>query len=316
MKKRGALEISFGWLFAIIAGAVILFLAIFLSARIMGVGQKANSAQAQKGIGNLLELFESSFESSQEGKMDFTVETRIYNRCDNLEYFGEQLIGVTQKSFRKWPDAPMKDEMTSFQNKYIFSETVIEGRKFSAFSKPFEFPFKVTDLVYLIPSEKKYCFISTPSTLKSDFSKISPENIIFSQTGNDCSSDSINVCFSSQKDCEIQVSYSKGQVLKKGKTMHFDSDTLMYAAIFSESQIYECQVQRLMVRANELLGLYLKKSETISKENCLGLDLSSKLIEIKSHISGFKDSSDLDLISNLIQEANKVNQAEGSCALW
>jgi len=46
--KKGYLQISFTWLFAIIAGAFILFLAIFMTSKLIGTEQVALDAKTGK----------------------------------------------------------------------------------------------------------------------------------------------------------------------------------------------------------------------------------------------------------------------------
>ena len=52
--SKGALEISFGWLFAIIAGIVIIFLAIYLSSKLINVQQTTVSAETGQGDWNFI----------------------------------------------------------------------------------------------------------------------------------------------------------------------------------------------------------------------------------------------------------------------
>ncbi len=71
-------------------------------------------------------------------------ETRIYNKCNTDGEFGRQIIKISQKSFDKWTET---DVDVGFSNKYIFSENYVEGKKFYIFSKPLDFPFKISDLI-------------------------------------------------------------------------------------------------------------------------------------------------------------------------
>ena len=135
MKKRwnrcGALEISFGWFFAIIAGIIIIFFAIYLSNKIIRTEQETISAETGKEIGILLNPLETNFESAQTTSITIPAETRINNGCELTGNFGEQLIKLEQKSFNKWTET---DINIRFSNKYIFSEEGIEGKKFYIFS--------------------------------------------------------------------------------------------------------------------------------------------------------------------------------------
>ena len=154
-KKKGALQISFGWLFAIIIGAFIIFLAIFGVTKLMQTEQTTLDVKTGREIGVLLNPLEISFESAKTTSFTMPAESRIYNACNNAGNFGKQLIKISQKSFNKWTETNLD---VGFANKYIFSKEIVEGKKFYIFSKPFDFPFKVVDRMYMTSSNDIYCF--------------------------------------------------------------------------------------------------------------------------------------------------------------
>lgn len=324
MIKKGYMEISFGWLFAIITGAVILFLAIFLSTKIINTGQSASGAETQKELGNLFEIFESSFESAKSGEIASNIETRIYNRCDEFPDFGRQFLGVTQKSFNRWPKAPLIDEMTSFQNKYIFSENPVQAKKFFVFSKQFQTAFKVADLSYIISQDEEYCFVNTPIQVEKELSNFSIENFVFKKNVLECSPESISVCFSQGK-CNVSVSYSSSKDSSFGfiekdndnTPTYFYSDSLMYSAIFSDKELYECQLKRVLSRSNSLTKLYLRKSDLDSYLSCSNVDFILKLDEFSETLEKYESSLNLSDVSQLIQEINRFNElSQEECKLW
>ena len=239
MNNKAYLQISFAWTFAIITGIFILFLAIYSVTKLVGVSQYELDTKTAKNLGVLLNPLETSFETGKTTPITIAAETRIYNKCNLYGNFGNQIIQVSQKSFNKWPEPA---EKISFSNKYIFSEDYVEGKKFYIFIKPFEFPFKVSDLIYITSSDKEYCFIDAPEDIEDELSSLNQNNLVIKN----CSSDSVNVCFGGGMDCDVKVSYGMGSVKKDGNTIYFEGDALMYAAIFSEKDLYECQLQRLM----------------------------------------------------------------------
>ena len=150
-KNKRGFQISFAWLFAIIAGGFILFLAIYGVTKIMDTGGDITSAKTGTEIRVLLNPLETGFESGRTVLLTMSVETRIHNRYSTSGNFGAQIIQLSQKNFGKWSQP---EEDISFPNKYIFSDNIVEGKDFFIFSKPFEFPFKVADVIYLTSSEK------------------------------------------------------------------------------------------------------------------------------------------------------------------
>jgi hypothetical protein len=307
MKNKGALQISFAWLFAIIIGGFILFLAIFASTKIVKTEQTSLDAKTAKEIGVLLNPLETGFETGKKNSITFPAETRIYNRCNNNDVFGRQIIKISQKSFDRWTNT---DVNVGFSNKYIFSENFVEGKKFFLFSKPFEFPFKVTDTIYLISSEKKYCFTDSPEEIEDEISDLNQENLF---TEN-CPMNSVKVCFNSE-NCDVFVNYGGRYVNKNNKSMYFHSDALMYAAIFSDKEVYECQLKRVMQRAQQLTLLYKDKAEFISREEC-NSNLDSNLLELGNLENGLNSSENLNnYMINLADNMDKKNDL-AECKLW
>jgi hypothetical protein len=91
-----------------------------------------------------------------------------------------------------------------------------------------------------------------------------------------------------------------------------DSTTLMYAAIFSDKSVYECQVSRLLMRLKQISVLYKDKELLTAKKGCetnLGGELTM-LGEVNLEVSeGLREIND---IAERTNEKNKLR----TCALW
>jgi len=301
------LEFSFTWLFAIIAGAFILFLAIFLASKIINLGQTEISVKTGKQIGILLDPLETGFESLESSSFDMPVASRIYNNCSLNGNFGRQLIQVSQQSFGRWTKTNLN---VGFSNKYIFSDEYVEGKKFYLFSKPFDFPFKISDLIMMTSSSKSYCFEDAPEQIADEITNINQGNLF---AGN-CSKTSIKICFSGGTNCDINVDYDNGIVRKNSDTIYFQTDALMYAAIFSNKSLYECQLQRLMKRTNYLGQIYMDKANFISGTGC-NTDVNTDLLLLISAADNLKSSSDLNTMKTISDDIQNKND-EVICKLW
>jgi hypothetical protein len=306
MRKRGQLNISFGWLFALIAGGAILFLAIYASTKIIQSGQTQIDAQTGKQVGILLDPLETGVESAKSTSMTFPVETRILSECSDFGYFGEQFIQVSQKSLNRWTNTNMK---ISFENKYIFANSTIEGEKFNIFTKPFEFPFKITDLIYIIPDTEEYCFVDAPENIKEEISQLKIENLKIN-----CSEKSKRICFAASKGCYMEVDYNQNKIIKKEGTVYFIGDSLMYAAIFSDLNLYECQIKRLMEKIDILSAIYKDKATFVSRENC-NSNLEGDLIVLSNQAKSLTSSINLFGINKIMEDIKKRNE-DAICKLW
>jgi len=310
--KKGFLQIPFAWLFAIIVGAFILFIAIYSSVKISDIGKTEIDYKTSKEIGILLNPLETGFETGKTTSITMPAETRIYNKCNNKGFFGKQTIKVSQKTLNEWT---YTDVNAGFSNKYIFSENYAEGKDFYLFSKPFEFPFKVSDLIYLTSSKKKYCFIDSPEEINDEISVLKQKNLF----SDNCPSDdeTVRVCFgSSSGNCGISVDYNQGSgyVKKNNEKMYFETDALMYAAIFSEPEIYECQLKRLMQRVESLTLLYRDKAEFASQAGC-NSNLNQDLIMLNNLAGNLENSLFLSGIIRIAEEIKDKNDL-AECKLW
>lgn len=308
--NKGALEISFGWLFAIIAGGVILFLAIYLGSRIIGTSDETTSAEVGEQINILLNPLETSFESSQTTSITIPSETRINNLCGEETPFGRQTLQIDQMRFGKWTETNTR--VHSF-NKYIFSKEQTEGRTFYLFSKPFDFPFKVANLIYLISANEVYCFMNAPADIKQEITNLNKDNLVIEPN---CTRDSIKVCFSG--GCDITVNYKEGTVRKGKDTFYFsgieNSTALMYAAIFSDKEVYECQVKRLMMRVSEISMVYYDKELLTRRAECDDTT-GTNLFQLANSARDLNSSIDLSTVKFFAQESERSNEGR-RCLLW
>src|SRR3989344_1332295 len=149
MNRRG-FEFSFGWLFAIIVGAVIIFLAIYATTNLIKTEREIQDTELGKQLGIILNPIETALETGKASKISFPLETRLYNDCSLQGTFGSQKISTATKSGigEKWL-AP--GEASTFRNKYLFSDKIVEDKNYIVFSKPLEIPFKIANLIYIWP---------------------------------------------------------------------------------------------------------------------------------------------------------------------
>ena len=305
VNKKGFIQISYSWLFAIIIGAIIIFFAIYAATKLIKTEETATTAETGKQISILLNPLETGFGEETTTPLTIPVESRLNNRCGTFGNFGEQEIGVSQKSSGKWTNTNVGS--VSY-NKYIFSNKSVEGKNFYLFSKPFEFPFKISDLIFLTSAEEQYCFVDAPEEIAEELSNLNQGNLFTK----DCPSDSIKVCFNAEENCDIEVNENYGTVEKSGEIVYFETSALMYGAIFSNKELYECQVLRLMKRLKELAFLYNDKETIISKETC---PADVNLLTLADSASSLRDSSDLINVKFAADNAEDENK-QAYCRLW
>ncbi len=305
--KSGFIQISFAWLFAIIIGAIILFLAIYASVKLIKTEEFVSTTETAKEISVLLNPLETGFGEEKTTQLTMPVESRLNSRCGSSGIFGEQEISVSQKIRGKFTDTGVGSVA---HNKYIFSGKSVQGKNFYLFSKPFEFPFKAADLIFLSSSEESYCFTDAPEEIREELADLGQANLF---TEN-CASDSIKVCFKSAtgEDCDVAVDINDRTVEKNGSLVYFEGDSLMYGAVFADREIYECQVKRLMKRLKELAFIYNDKEAIISGKGC---PAEVNLLGLADSASSFRDSADLVAVKFAADDAEEENK-RAYCELW
>jgi len=310
MEKR-AIEFNFAVLFSIIVGAIIIFLAIYSSFKVIHTGTSEQESSLTKQLTIIFDPMETGIASGKYSSVSFSENSRIYNECSNEGEFGYQRFSFSTYSLGKWGEKNLGQKIN---NKYVFSEKVEEGKKAYLFSKPFNFPFKVSELIFF--TTKTYCFQNAPDFIKDEVTSMEIQNI---KLGN-CSSSDIKVCFGTGS-CDIKVipkcnndcgdfsEYEYGEVIKSNKTLTYYSDSLLYAAIFSSPEIYTCNVNRLMKRLASQAELLGKESYYVSTK--CGVIPREDLLKLSSSAL----SSSLQETGKLAKEINEKNNA-ASCELW
>ena len=275
MKSKKSFEMSFSWIFAFIAGGAILLLALYGMSKVIQTGQNLGQTEAAAALTALLDPLETGLASQKSEEIKLNADTAIFFTCSYLDNrpFGKQMIAFSEKNLNNKPGEKGRD--ISIKNKYIFSESVINGKNLYAFSVPFFLPFKIGDLI--ITKDLKNC----SGTM---------------------------VCFDSERDeCDVKVfsnggNYNNGKIVKNLQEVKY-RDGLIYGAIFSSKEIYECNVKRLMARLSELTLIYSDKADTLNKKGCSS-DIKLDLNVLKNNANSANSSRDL---IDLDESAKKVD---------
>lgn len=242
--KKGQTE--FSWIFSLIIGAVILFLAIYTSSRLLRTGTYASTAEVTRTLDNILNSFASmgsiaSLTLSKEISMPYYYDIK-FDCSGDYETMSMRLSEKGKPSDWTPPYA--------INNKYVFANKSMKGKTFSAFSKPFRMPWRIDDMIYFISDN--YCFIDSPDSISSELNLLNLSHVRALQPGETCGN-AIKVCFDDYSQCssanDVKVDYNGYVVSKNNIGFSFIEDASLYAAIFTDKQTYDCNMKRLMNRA-------------------------------------------------------------------
>jgi hypothetical protein len=334
--KRGY-EFSFAWIFTIFVGATIIFLAIYFAIQIVGTQQAGRDTTEGKSLGVLLTPIETEIEEGKFATVYLTDPTRIYFECETPapgNQFGSQNLRLSIKPplGNDWNDS--NPATLTFHNKYFFSagekiginEVISEGEEeFYVLSKPLYLPFKVADLMIIYPDREQYCVLASgaPPDFIDRLRRIDMTNVFISPA---CpASPHKTICFGAGS-CNVNIYPTfvhKGdqdiQYLTLTDPRH-DPYTMLYAAIFSDPDTYNCQVKRLMAHASKLTDIYSKKAGFCNgpaAQNALQ-SFNNKLLSVPA--SG---TIQFDELRNFINDPNPNSEfnylkdfAGGSCELF
>jgi len=313
MMKRA--QFNFVWIFAIIVGASILFLAIYGALKTGDVEKFRGDTEIAKSISILTDPLQAGFAEGSFGRISFNEDTRLRNVCFGVG-FGKNDLSVSTKSRRDGTFGESGGAI-SIHNKYIFSDEDVLGRDFYVFSKPFEFPYKVSDMIFL--TSKNYCFIDAPEWVVGEVSGLNMPNV---ELDNCTLSEQTRVCFGSGSSCDVRVvgtcvskcdsAYDEGVVRKNGGELTY-SGNLMYAAIFSEKNIYNCNVERLLYRTGKIAEEFTSKIDLMDVRGC-DSNLKADLFVWKGFVSN-SSSTDLIYLNPLSKELGEKNRRE-LCGIW
>lgn len=312
-KNKRAIEMGFNWLFAIMAGGFILFLAIFAAGKMVSFGSVTANTLSAKNFVNILETWEAGLAAGvKPPELKFRTETRLYFTCsDGTDLpFGKQSVSSTDKGINDKYGQEGYD--VTIKNKYIFNENMLEGKRFFPFSVGFFMPFKIADLI--IFADRNYCFYNPPEQFRKNLEQLQLNNVVFPNKTVVC--DGVRVCFSQGNSCDITVSTAGKFVMKENQKLFYDGN-LIYAAIFSSPEIYKCNLIRLMNKFNQLGYIYLDKIKVIQRAKCKS-NVENKLFQMVSLTSNFTYSE--ANFRNLIRISEEVdainNDADPGCKLY
>lgn len=246
-KKRGVIE--FSWIFALIVGAVILFLAFYFIGTKFTEKKVLSSVETEQSLDIIFNPFSSfgGLGATSSKSIELKNSEKLNFSC-NPDGLGFDSILVSTDAFA----GPKK-----VYDKYIFSEKYIDGANYQIISKPFSMPWRVADFIYFIPKNKVYCFVGMDN-VEQEFGKSGTGLNISNFEFDSCSADSITVCHSG---CNITVGSTT--VTKNGITVNYVDDATMYAAIFSDPEIYNCSMKRIGKRIEYQVDVYDGKVASI-----------------------------------------------------
>lgn len=350
--KKGAIEVSFNWIFVMIAGSVILLFFISL------VNTQREKSETNIALTVKTELKSiltgAALSESRELEIDLPkINLRFiceYHECDtfdtsdNPSCYSQYEIGKTGIN-QQTP------------NQIIFAPSEISGKKILTWTIPWNVPFYVTNLLFITGTNVKYIFVNDGAdTLnlynrfldkankyllsEGDLQYEDPEgnkNFKFIFTNTDPGSVIISTQILAAANKKDIIAIKINSALKQIEfysieddyfvfedSTYYLTDAEIYAAIFSDSiNFYSCNMQKAFNRLHLISKVLSGRSDKLytgseTPIRCKGLyDKSMNGLEtIESNSKIFSDLSiqNIDNAIGYLQNSNHGTK-EGSCAL-
>ncbi len=299
LKKKGMIE--FSWIFALIVGAVILFLAFYFIGTKFTEKEVLSSVQTEQSLDIIFNPF-SSFGSlgATSSKVIELKKPEKFNFSCNSNNLGYNGILVST-------EVSVKPRLV--YDKYLFTENFSQGKNFQIISKPFSMPWRVADLIYFFSKDDFYCFVGFSDAEEEFGDSGTGLNISNFQFESPCPSPSVvicncNGCNQQKSGCNITVDFLDNVVIKSSGRSFFVDDATMYAAILSDPYIYNCNLKRLAKRIVYQTEVYMGKSSAVSSRCSVGFNLGSLKYDAEGLYSARNPGKTRDNLANLKSSAD------------
>ena len=320
MINKKAIEMSFVWIFAIVIGAMIVILALYMAFQLVKQQTFQVNTVSAKGFVNMMDPLQTTVEQGKIEPVKMNTFTKVFVECVDDSDYGKSRVGLSQQTAFVKEQKP--GAFVGIENNYIFAEDEIEGKSFNFITVPFQMPFKTADIIMVYFGS--YCFVNPVDSIKSDLRALGISNssgLEIKGSVKQCSEGTKIICFGQSSGCDANVVCSgnceQGYVKKDKKDLYFigglnswgDSvNSMVYGAIFGSPENYECNQKRVMKRLQALSSLYAQKARFVSGRGC-NTGLASDLDILGDLAGNFKDARDLSGIYEKAKEINQKNEA-------
>jgi hypothetical protein len=312
--KKGFIE--FGWIFALIVGALVLFFAFYF------IGTKMSESKTGQGLvsENTLDIILNPFSSF--GSLGATSSKEItLQRKERTNFSCTVDVGFGYDGILSATNPGVRMAVKKVYDKYIFSEDSIYSKNLQVISKPFNMPWRAADLIYLFSRDRDYCFVgmrgsSTEEEFGSGNTGMNISSFKFVDEKSDCGN-SITVCSNSACDIELDFEYSR--IVKGSKEFPFIDDSTMYAAIFSDYDSYSCNMKRVAQKIRFEIEVYRNKARTLGARQCTAVFSMDALDQAASQVISSRTSAELTEGMNRLRaaaDALNVQNMGADCTLY
>ncbi len=312
LKKKGAIEIQFNWIFVLVAGAIILLFFVSLSQRASNISKikiaddvldqlslAVSGAKVSTGTANLIETPKLGFE--------FSCDASSCNQFGCTSAYTVQKLGIEGRQTKLHP---------------LFAPSIVRGNYLLTWTIDWNMPYRIGNFVYITSPEVKYYLVANDNVAGSkDFilvmNKTLPDREIVVEGENPktlFNKEIINaremknivyqnnyktrfifykggdyILHSSFKGADVsylnivpekegidgygKLEFSKPNTAKKEE--YYAGKALLLGAVFAEdADFYECNVKKSLLAYNLVGKIYLEKTRILHNYYCTGAGIA------------------------------------------
>lgn len=264
--KKAVVEVQLNWVFILIAGALILAFFIGIALKQKTSSETTVNVKVVNDLNSV--LTGAGVSAGTTSKIDIP-KTDMNIGCDEIS------IGSVRRSLR---------------NTILFSPDNIQGNKLIIWTLEWNFPFKITNFLFMTSPQVRYIFIYDPAVAGSEPwarellnempNSTTKEAVAKGTVINDRNNYKIRAVFAGMTPDRAMFSSIKGDVaileLQEDK-LKFDqadevdylgekTDPVVFAAIFSENyELYACNMQRAFKRFSLVAEIMESKTLALSE---------------------------------------------------
>ncbi|MBU2640008.1 MAG: hypothetical protein KKG75_04890 [Nanoarchaeota archaeon] len=266
MNKKG-FAVMFSWIFAMIAGVIILLSLVYFSVQHTDLFGRVSAQVA-------VEELDITFGSLKSSLIGTTLELgkpiKLEFKC-NEDTLEKEKLYINKKAGK------------SLKGKVVFAPSELKSNSFSLFTLDWNVPFKVTNFIFL--TDKKYNFegvipLGLLEKIPSNIDIIDPygEEISFEESENgNCMDNSGKKIFYKKQDT---LGEYYGKICFDETVYTFVGDAMIFAAIFSDENNFKCLKDYAEIKARDVAEIYAKKIENFasSPHSCAVMGINSEWV--------------------------------------
>ena len=321
MKDKRGLEF-FHWILIMIVGAVILLFAIIFASKSGGVEQQKQNVL----VAEYLELFFNPFTSvgsiaeSFGKKVSLPYEIEAELRCQD----GKEILFIGSGE---------KISSEKIEN-FVYAPARFKAKELFVFTKNFDLPFRVSDLIFTFDSSERFCLLYDEQDFEqADFVEQvradvegslvdAQENFFYCgdlRCCNEAGSTKIISLTTQKGDVNLiaqgepgekfsfgEIRFNQGSSTQERKSL-FITSALAEAAIFSDYNIYSCNLRRLMEKTGRMSDIYSEKATYLGslaqQQICNYNSLKGDLQAIKNNAISVNSAQSMSSANSLYESA-------------